>query len=194
MLDSTSANGKPSKHPKQVIVDWIIQANGMIVKKSFLVTWISNALEGHEDELVRNDLARRKIDEVLFGGEVVGFQEPDNECDPFESSSEEDEAPAEDLLLPDSITSGSSTVNPSVLVHSNGPTQPLSLILYFLQNLILFQIFQNKCMEVTVHEQNKCTSYVFLIHDSFQFVNQLFSPFECVKTGDFYSTFQKNGP
>ena len=119
MLDSTNANGSPpSKPPKQLIVEWIMQVNSMIDsnrcigKKSFLVTGLSNTLGGHEDELIRNDLARREIDEVIikvFGEEVMGFQEPDNGCDPFESSSDEEEAPAEDSL-PNSTTGGSSIV------------------------------------------------------------------------------------
>ena len=115
MLDSTSTNGSPpAKPPKQLLVDWIVQANNMIgsnhciVKKSFLVTGLSNALGGHEDHLIRNDLARKEIDEVIaevFGEESMGFQEPESEQDPFETSSDEeasdDEAP-DSSSIPDS--------------------------------------------------------------------------------------------
>ena len=45
---------------KQHIVDWIDQANkkihrnATIVKKSFVVTGLSNALGGHEDDQIRS--------------------------------------------------------------------------------------------------------------------------------------------
>lgn len=99
MLENTSTNNNPSKPLKQLIVNWIVSANNMIdsnkciVKKSFLVTGLSNALGGHEDQLIRNDLVRKEIDEVItevFGEEAMGFKEPPViEADSFETSDEE---------------------------------------------------------------------------------------------------------
>ena len=43
----------------------MFDSNRSIVKKAFLINGLSNALGGYENELVRNDLARREIDEVL---------------------------------------------------------------------------------------------------------------------------------
>ena len=57
---------------KQQIVDWVEEANNIlnsnlsIVKKSFLVTGISNALGGKEDQLVRDDNVRKEIEESLW--------------------------------------------------------------------------------------------------------------------------------
>ena len=96
MLQNTNS-GNPAKPSKQCIVEWIVEANGMIdsnkciVKKSFLVTGLSNALGGYEDALIRNDLIRREIDEVIgeVFGDAMGFQEPHSDGDPFESSDDD---------------------------------------------------------------------------------------------------------
>ncbi len=40
------------------------------MKKLFLVTGLSNALGGREDDQIRNDLVRKEIDEILT--EVFG--------------------------------------------------------------------------------------------------------------------------
>ena len=67
---------------KQQIVDWVEEANNFlnsylsIVKKYFLVTGISNALGGKEDQLVRDDNVRKEIEEIIvevFGEETMGF-------------------------------------------------------------------------------------------------------------------------
>ena len=56
--------GKFTPPTKQHIVDWVAEAvqkldsNVAIVKKSFLVTGLSNSLGGHEDHLIRNDSQR----------------------------------------------------------------------------------------------------------------------------------------
>ena len=78
---------------KQHSVDWIDQANeklhlnATIVKKSFLVTGLSNALGGHEDDQIRNDLVRKEIDEIMTEVFGMGFTSNSMESttDPFES-------------------------------------------------------------------------------------------------------------
>lgn len=39
--------------------------NKFIVKKAFLVTGLSNSLGGYEDHLVRDDAARKEMDEII---------------------------------------------------------------------------------------------------------------------------------
>ena len=59
------------KPPKQLIVDWVEEANEKldsnlcIVKKSFLVTGLSNALGKEEDRLIRDDTVRKEIYEYM---------------------------------------------------------------------------------------------------------------------------------
>ena len=48
----------------------ILNSNIRIVKKSFLVTGISNALGRKEDQLVRDDNVRKEIEEIIV--EVLG--------------------------------------------------------------------------------------------------------------------------
>ena len=60
------------------------------MKKSFLVTGLSNSLGGHEDHLIRDDCTRREIEEVItevFGEEAMGFKPQDDQSDhdPFDS-------------------------------------------------------------------------------------------------------------
>ena len=95
---------------KQHIVDWIDQANeklhlnAIIVKKSFLVTGLSNALGGHEDDQIRNNLVRTEIDEIMtevFGEHTMGFtsNSVESTTDLFESDttmSSQDSASAHD--------------------------------------------------------------------------------------------------
>ena len=63
MLNHSDVIKRPTK---QLIVDWIEEANQIlnsnlcIIKKSFLVTGISNALGG-EDQLVRDDNVRKEM-------------------------------------------------------------------------------------------------------------------------------------
>ena len=55
----------------QLVLNWIKAANETlywnkcIIKKSFLVTGLSNALGGHEDHLIRDDRVRQEIDEMI---------------------------------------------------------------------------------------------------------------------------------
>jgi hypothetical protein len=64
-----SNNEVIKKPPKQLTVTWIEEANERldsnlcIVKKSFLVTELLNALE---DNLIRNDEVRKEIDEITI--------------------------------------------------------------------------------------------------------------------------------
>ena len=59
MLDWSERNEQGK--PKLSILDWIVKAYNYIgewpemIKKSFKVTEILNALDGSEDELIRND-------------------------------------------------------------------------------------------------------------------------------------------
>ena len=117
-LVSDAQNIKPPT--KQHIVDWIDQANELlhlnvtIVKKSFLVTGISNALGGHEDDQIRNDHVRKEIDEILgevFGEQSIGFTSDAMETttDPFESdtamsTSSQDSASLHDFQCSDDFS------------------------------------------------------------------------------------------
>ena len=96
-------NTPASKIPapsKQTMVDWVTTAwlelaeKVDAVKKSFLVTGISNALGGYEDELVQNDELKAEIDRILefvFGDEPLDGMESDEEPDPLATDSESDE-------------------------------------------------------------------------------------------------------
>ncbi len=84
---------------KQTMVDWISAAwlelvqNDEVVKKSFLVTVISNALCGYEDELVRNDENKAEIDGILeynFGSDPPDGMESSEEPDLLATDSESD--------------------------------------------------------------------------------------------------------
>ena len=81
---------------KQLIVKWIeaanntLDANVCIVKKAFLITGLSSSLGGHEDHLIRNDEARKEIEDIIgevFGEGAMGFQAPSDQSDddPFKS-------------------------------------------------------------------------------------------------------------
>ena len=93
---SEKSDGKISPPSKQVIVNWIedanskLHSNSTIVKKSFLVTGLSNSLGGHEDYLIRDDHTRREIEKVItevFGEEDMGLKPHDDQSDhdPFDS-------------------------------------------------------------------------------------------------------------
>ncbi len=84
---------------KQTMVDWISAArlelvqNVEAVKKSFLVTVISNALGGYEDELVCNDEYKAEIDGILeynFGSDPPDGMESNEEPDLLATDSESD--------------------------------------------------------------------------------------------------------
>ena len=59
------------------------------MKKAFLVTGLPNSLGGHEDHLIRNDDARKEIEEIfneVSGEGAMGFQAPNDQSDdPFKS-------------------------------------------------------------------------------------------------------------
>ena len=84
-----------------MVLDWIENANSTlnlntsIITKSFLVTDLSNALGGHENDLIRNETVRKEIEEIIsevFGEETMGFQAQEEsanqDSDPFSSDSE----------------------------------------------------------------------------------------------------------
>ena len=97
MLEQAESDSeKVSLPPKQLIVNWIEAANSKlksypcIVKKSFLVTGLSNSLGGHENQLIRDDCTRREIEEIstkAFGEEAMGFtsQNDPSDHDSFDS-------------------------------------------------------------------------------------------------------------
>ncbi len=66
----------------------------MIVKKSFLVTGISNALGGHENEVIRDSVVQKGIEEIIvevFGSESMGYcSENRSDSDPFSDESASD--------------------------------------------------------------------------------------------------------
>ncbi len=96
---------------KQTMVDWITAAwlelarNIDAVKKSFLVTGISSAIGGYEDELVHNDELKAEIDGILesvFGSDPLDGVESDEEPDPLATDSESDTDTDSDQLTDDS--------------------------------------------------------------------------------------------
>ena len=103
MLERMSSLGPGTKiapPSQQLLTDWLVEANtklndnSTIVKKSFLVTGISNALGGHENVLIRNDTTLKEINEVItevFGEEVMGFDDSQPDQDPFDSESSDSE-------------------------------------------------------------------------------------------------------
>ena len=87
-----------------VCAAWLeLAENVKMVKKSFLVMGISNALGGYEDHLVRNDDLKKEMDSILesiFGTDPLDGMESDEEPDPLATDSESDEEP-------DPLTAGS---------------------------------------------------------------------------------------
>lgn len=81
---------------KQLICEWLevavskLSSNPVVVKKSFQVTGISNALGAFEDELIRNDALHQEINEILsevFGDDIIGYSsDAESEGDPFAST------------------------------------------------------------------------------------------------------------
>ncbi len=105
---STMKIAAPSK---QTMVDWITAAwlelarNVDVVKKSFLVTGISNALGGYEDKLVHNNELKAEIDGILesvFGSDPLDGVESDEEPNPLATNSESDTDTDSDQLTVDS--------------------------------------------------------------------------------------------
>ena len=110
MVEQSDLDGRAEKKiqapSKQHLVDWITEAyrkiylNQIIVKNSFLVTGLSNALGEHEDILIRNDLVREEIQKVLmevFRSSNMGFKpSEDPSTDPFASDSDCDSISKDD--------------------------------------------------------------------------------------------------
>ncbi len=84
-----------------MVLDWIenvnstLNLNTSIITKSFLVTGLSNALGGHENDLTQNETVRKEIEEIIisevFREETMGFQAQESanqNSDPFSSDSE----------------------------------------------------------------------------------------------------------
>ena len=68
MLSQSDTGVDKIKAPsKQLVLNWIeaanetLKSNKCIIKKSFLVTGLSNALGGHEDHLIRDDRVRQEM-------------------------------------------------------------------------------------------------------------------------------------
>ena len=103
MLERISSLGPGTKiapPSKQLLTDWLVEANtklndnSTIVKTSFLVTGISNALGGHDNVLIRNDTTLKEINEVItevIGEEVMGFDDSQPDQDLFDSKSSDSE-------------------------------------------------------------------------------------------------------
>lgn len=77
MLEQSENDSAKIPSPsKQLNVKWIeaandtLDANVCIIKMAFLITRLSNSLGGHEDHLIRNDEARKEIEEII--GRVFG--------------------------------------------------------------------------------------------------------------------------
>lgn len=103
MIEQSDRGVEEIKPPtKQHLVDWVLKGNQMLdsnVKKSFLVTGLSNALGGHEDALIRDDQVRQEIEEHLneVFGENMGYVLPtEDTSDPFASSGEDSASDVED--------------------------------------------------------------------------------------------------
>ena len=87
---------KPLKIPtagKQDIINWIkdgcqyLKDNRAMTQKSFIVTGISNALGGYEDNMIRNEELRKEIDEVMMA--IFGEDENDSDYDPLDTSTDD---------------------------------------------------------------------------------------------------------
>ena len=67
---SERSDVKKPPPPKSLLLTWIkaaqdmIEANQIIAKKSFLIAGLSDALGGHEDKMIRNNLTFKEVDEV----------------------------------------------------------------------------------------------------------------------------------
>ena len=97
--DTPASKVKIPAPSKQTILDWIqvawleLAQKVQAVKKSFLVTGISNALGGYENELVRNDELKAEIDSIMeyvFGSDPLDGMESDEEPDPLATDSDSD--------------------------------------------------------------------------------------------------------
>lgn len=113
LAESEKGNEKIQPPSKSLILEWIkaaqdkLESNPVIAKKSFLIAGISNALGGHENELIRNETACQEVDEIMrevFGDDIMGYVEPntttsDNDdpfadgCDPNNSDSDANDDP-----------------------------------------------------------------------------------------------------
>ena len=82
--------------PKQLNCEWQevavskLSSNPVVIKKSFQVTGISNALGAFEDELIRNDTLHHEINKILeevFGDDIIGYtSDAESEVHPFAST------------------------------------------------------------------------------------------------------------
>ncbi len=119
------------KPPKQLVVNSIEEANTKlnsnlcIVKKSFLVTGLSNAHGKEEDHLIRNDEVRKEINAIIAEvlGEVnMGFHEPEPTNDDSFESKGNDES--------DSGSEGEMNVKiiPGIMFTFVSPSEPESNI------------------------------------------------------------------
>lgn len=78
--------------------------------------WLKSDQPTHEDELIRNDMIR--IDEVIIGEESLGFQEPQSDHDPFESSSDEEPPESGSTSYDTSVVLDSTLANPVTTIQS----------------------------------------------------------------------------
>ena len=98
LAQSESDVPKPQPPFKLQLLEWIkaaqdkIQEKNIVIKKSFLVTGISNALGTDEDKIIRSDVIFDEVQEIMkkvFGDEVLGHVEPsdssESDSDPFAS-------------------------------------------------------------------------------------------------------------
>ena len=82
------------QHPKQQVLEWVVQSNKdldskkELVKKSFLVCGISNALDRSENHFVRGAKELHQL-KVTYGLEEDATDDSEDD-DPFESGSDSD--------------------------------------------------------------------------------------------------------
>lgn len=98
---------KPKAVPtagKQDILNWIadgcqyLKDNRAVTQKSFIITGISNAPGGHEDNMIRNEELRKEIDEVMMA--VLGEGGIDSDYDPLDTSTDSSDESADDMDNP----------------------------------------------------------------------------------------------
>jgi hypothetical protein len=64
-----------------------LKDNRAMTQKSFIVTGISNALGGYEDNMIRNEELRKEIDEVMMA--IFGEDENDSDYDSLDTSTDD---------------------------------------------------------------------------------------------------------
>ena len=86
MLEQSDTGVSKIKPPSKVhLLQWVKEAqdkismNKIVIRKSFLVTGISNALGSDEERMIRDDELFQEVQDIMkdvFGNDILGFVEP----------------------------------------------------------------------------------------------------------------------